>query len=109
MFEIGEEIPGAGAGPEERSLKWWKERVDALEKEADQNMVDEDDNDANIVEVDGGHEDESAGYGRIRTGGVADGRAQPWEEPNLYPTRGGQSHAACNHGPGCRGRIGRAR
>ena len=58
-FEIGEEIPGAGAGPEERSLKWWKERVDALEKEADQNMVDEDDNDANIVEVDGDHEDES--------------------------------------------------
>ena len=56
-FEIGEEIHGAG--PDEGSLKWWRERVDALEKEADQNMVDEDDNDANIVEVDGDHEDES--------------------------------------------------
>ena len=55
-FEIGEEI--AGAGPDEGSLKWWRERVDALQKEADQNMASEDDNDANIVEDDDDHEDE---------------------------------------------------
>ena len=39
-------------------MKWWRERIDALQKEADQSMVDEDDKDANIVEDDGDHEDE---------------------------------------------------